>query len=332
MKFLVVGSGSIGQRHLRNLHALGYTALSVLRSRKVDVKEIEPQFGVVSFFNINDALAESPDVVIIANPTAYHIQPAINAARAGCDLFIEKPLSHSWDQVDDLMSLVTKKGLVALVAYNLRFHAGLNRVHNLVSQGEIGQPLFARAEVGSYLPDWRPDRDYRTVYSGRADQGGGVLLDLSHDLDYLLWFFGPAQAVTASMSKVSDLAIDVEDTVDMFIEHGDGVFSSLHLDYLQRAPARHCKIVGSEGTLVWDYIANTVEIFRAQSHQWETFHFDDDNNDMYLAELRHFIGCVQERKRPRVSLEDGMLVLKVALAAKAAAKTGQRQVIHDALE
>ncbi|RME08367.1 MAG: gfo/Idh/MocA family oxidoreductase, partial [Anaerolineae bacterium] len=218
MKFLIVGIGSIGKRHLRNLRALGYGDLLAYRSSRRDVEAIEREFGVRSFFDLEQALAEKPDVVIVSNPTHWHIPVALAAARAGAHLFLEKPLSHTLEGVSELSALVKQHNLKAMVAYPLRFYAGTQKMRALLKEGAIGQPLYVRAEVGSYLPDWRPGSDYRQVYSAHAEMGGGVLLDLSHEVDYLYWLFGPPENLTAQIQNTGALEIDAEDNVDILMQ------------------------------------------------------------------------------------------------------------------
>jgi predicted dehydrogenase len=147
-------------------------------------------------------------------------------------------------------------------------------------------------------------------------------------LDYLLWLFGSVHCVTSAMGILGDLEISAEDTADILLGHSSGVLSSLHLDYLQRDPVRRCRVVGTEGTLIWDYYSNQVQCFNASTGGWERHSFEmKDRNEMYVAELMHFIKCVEERKTPLVSVGEGVQVLQVALAAKEAARTGQRQEV-----
>ena len=328
MKFLIVGCGSIGKRHLRNLRALGYQDLLVLRHQPGNVEEIEKEFGAVSFVDLKTALSQKPDIAIIANPTALHLPIALAAANACVNLFIEKPISHNLFQLDELSNMVARSNLVVSVAYNLRFHKGLKMVRDVLQAGTIGRPLYIRAEVGSYLPDWRPGRDYRHTYSAHEDQGGGALLDLSHEIDYLLWLFGPVRYISAQIGQISDLEINVEDTADLLMEHKNGIYTSLHVDYFQRYATRKCKLVGTQGTLILDFLTNRIEVFQV-NNSWEILEFDQDLNSMYVDELKNFIACVECQQNPLVSLADGIEVLRVALAAKMAAITGKRQEIAD---
>lgn len=328
MRFLIVGCGSIGQRHLRNLIALGYEDVIVVDPIETVITDINSNFGIAGYLNLDDALTESPDAVILANPTAYHIPSAIQAAKSGAHLLIEKPISHSMDYISELIIEVKAHNLVAMVAYSLRFFEGINLIRDLLVDQVIGDVLHAQAEVGQYLPDWRPGVDYRISYSAMANQGGGVVLDLSHEIDYLVWLFGPVRSVSSQMGKVSNLEIDVEDTADMVMEHVSGIFSSLHLDYLQRLPVRRCKIVGTEGTMIWDYFSDSVDVYSIDRSEWVSHPYLGERNEMYIKELQHFVNCVENKKEPLITLENGVHVLQIALAAKKAAAQGRRQEIN----
>lgn len=331
MRFLIVGCGSIGQRHLRNLIALGYEDVIVVDPIEPVITDIKSNFGMTGYLDLGNALSESPDAVILANPTAYHIPSAIQAAKSGAHLLIEKPISHSMDDVSELIIEVKAQNLVAMVAYSLRFFEGINLMRDLLGDQVIGDVLHAQAEVGQYLPDWRPGNDYRNSYSAIANQGGGVVLDLSHEIDYLIWLFGTVRTVSAQMGKVSNLEIDVEDTADIVMEHDNGIFSSLHLDYLQRLPVRRCKIIGTEGTMIWDYFSDSVDVYSIDSSEWQSHPYPGDRNEMYIKELQHFVGCIENKEKPLITLESGVHVLQIALAAKKAAANGHRQEINYAV-
>src|SRR5919202_203120 len=194
MKCLVVGLGSIGRRHARNWAALGLGEVLVCREHG---KEHPEPLGVdaQTFGDLDTALAARPDVVLVTNPTSRHIATARRAIQAGAHVLVEKPLGASLDGVDDLLRLAEAKTRVVAVGYNLRFHPGLARLRELLHTGAIGRPLFARAEVGEYLPAWHPWEDYRQSYAARRDLGGGAVLTLSHELDAICWLLGQPTCV-----------------------------------------------------------------------------------------------------------------------------------------
>ena len=225
--------------------------------------------------------------------------------------------------VDELLSLVRKKGLVALVGLNMRFHPGLQLVKSLLEENRIGRVLSVQAQLGQYLPDWRPEQDYRANYGARRDQGGGVILDVIHELDYIQWLIGKVHQVGCLAGHVSSLEIETEDVAEIQLLFKNGAIGNVHLDYLQRSPIRTCRIVGEEGTIVWDYYQEEVQLFEASRAEWQTFALGEfERNDMFVAEMRHFLACLEGRETPSVSLEEGVEVLKMALAAHQSAETG----------
>src|SRR5438309_1263907 len=161
---LIVGAGSIGTRHMKNLRELAVTSLAVVDIDAARRKELDRE-GVPAFASLEQGLAWQPQAVFIATPTQFHIEQAIEAAKAGCDLFIEKPLSHSLARCTELVELAEKNALITLVGCNMRFHLGPFRIKGLLEDQAIGRVLAARLQCGSYLPAWRPHQDYRTSYS-----------------------------------------------------------------------------------------------------------------------------------------------------------------------
>ncbi len=203
-----------------------------------------------------------------------------------------------------------------LVGYNLRFHAGLRRVRELVLAGAIGRILTARAEFGQYLPDWRPGRDYRAGYIVRRD-GGGILLDASHEIDYVRWICGEVRAVYAAMGRLSALEMESEDTAVLVLRHDGGTLSEIHLDCVQRGYSRGCKLVGSEGTIEWSFRSGIRHT--RDGATWTDEPIAPDVNEMYVDEMRHFLACVRGRATPLVDGDTAAAVLAVLEAAKRSA-------------
>ncbi len=329
MKWLLAGCGSIGRRHLGNLRELGETELSVYRSGRTGVEEIEREFGVQSFFSLDDALAASPDAVLVTNPTSLHVPTALQAASAGSHIFIEKPVSDSLDGTTELATLAGKNGVMAAVGYNLRFHPVVRKLKDMVDNGSVGDILSVRAWAGQYLPDWHPSEDYRGSYAARSDLGGGVILTVSHELDYLYWLFGEVAEVTATISQPSDLEMDAESLAEITLVFKSGIVGQVHLDCLQRTPSRGCELIGSGGTVRCDLNRAEILVYGNGSGEPQRVPVQAaDPNRMYVDELAHFIECISAGKEPLVTLHDGVAVLQIALAARRAAEKGTRQQCH----
>jgi predicted dehydrogenase len=333
VKILFCGLGGIGQRHLRNLRQLLGDKLDVhaYRVRRQHVKlrdnltvdegaDLERDYRITVHHELEAALAERPDAAFICNPSALHIPVALACARVGVAVFMEKPLSHDLQGMAELLTEVSKRKLLFHVGYNFRFHPGLQRIKALLESGFFGHLLSVRSEIGEYLPNWHRYEDYRQMYAARADQGGGVILSQIHEMDLIFWFFGLPQSIISHGGKLSDLDIDVEDVASSLMRSNSplGRFPILlHQDFLQRPPARTFKIVGDTGMAEMDLLANRLRIYDAQGALSESDDFPGfARNDMFLAQTRHFLDCLERGTAPAVSLHDGLQSLRLALAAR----------------
>ncbi len=307
MRFLIAGLGSIGRRHLRNLLALGQRDIVLYRTFRSTLPDDElAGFPVVT--RLEDGLAMHPDAVIVANPTALHTQVAIPAARAGCALLLEKPVAHTLEAARELLHVVRETGVRVLVGFQFRFHPTLRQVKTWLEEGVLGRPLFARAHWGEYLPDWHPWEDYRRSYAARADLGGGVIRTLSHPLDYLHFLLGPGRVAWAYADHVSDLELQgVEDLGEIGLRFASGAVGSVHVDYFQRPPAHWLEIVGSQGTVRWDYPTGRAVLLSVQGEAREaSLPPGWERNHMFLEEMRHFLDVVAGRAEPMCTLEEGV--------------------------
>lgn len=324
MRFLIAGLGSIGRRHLRNLQAAGEQDILLYRTGRSTLPGDELE-GLPVYSDLNAALAQNPQAVIISNPTALHLDVAIPAAQAGCHLLIEKPVSHSLDRLDLLQTAAAQSGARILVGYHFRQHPGLQLVRQHLKAGIIGRPLSVHAHWGEYLPGWHPWEDYRQAYSARRDLGGGVILTLSHPLDYLRWLCGEIYECFAFIGHLGDLELDVEDTAEISLRFENGTLGSLHLDYNQRPSAHTLEIVGSEGTLKWDSTSGGVALFQETRGVWQNFPAPAgfERNDLFESEIRHFLAVARGETEPVCTLEDGIRDLEWALLALHSAATGR---------
>ncbi len=340
MKILIIGLGGIGQRHLRNLRTVlgndmeiaGYDSrpnIPVLTDQlKVEEgQSLVEKYNLVLFQDFEQALAQRPQAAFICNPTSLHVTAAIRAAREGCALFIEKPLSHNLEHVDELVSLVESHRLPAAVGYQMRFHPCLQRLHALVQEKKVGRILSVRAVVGEYLPGWHTYEDYRQGYAARKDLGGGVILSQIHELDYLYWLFGMPRRVFGLGGHLSSLEMDVEDTADILMEcvmDDHPVPISLHQDYMQNPPSRSCEIIGDSGKILTDIRALRVDVFDGKGSAIESSSFEGfQRNQLFLDELKCFLDGMQGKQTPLVSLQEGIQSLRMALAAKESMATGK---------
>jgi predicted dehydrogenase len=327
MRFTVLGAGSIGLRHLRNARALGHAIAAVFDpdpGRRAEAAALAGDGALVTADEAA-ALGAEAEAVLVCSPTDRHLAQARAAVARGRHVLVEKPLSHALDGTAELGAEAAAKGLAVLVACNLRFLPSLQLVKRLIDEGRIGTLLAARAHCGYYLPYWRPHTDYRHGYGARQATGGGIILDSIHELDYLRWLLGEPREVFCYAGTVSQLEIDTEDNADLLLRFDYGAVASVHLDYLQRTYRRSCELIGEDGLVAWDYIAQTVCVYGKEDRRHEVFEesINTDRNHMFVEELRHFVDCIERGAPPLLDVAGGRRVLEIALAAKTSAAEGR---------
>lgn len=325
-RVLIIGHGSIGQRHLRLARDLMPNAdIRILRHQDCDSI---PEYANGCFSRLDQAIEFAPQIAVIANPATFHMDAARPLARAGVHLLVEKPLAATLDGVAQLLDICRRQGTVLMTGYNLRFLPSLQRFRSLLRENVIGRVLSVRCEIGQYLPSWRPDTDYRQGVSARNELGGGALLELSHELDYLRWIFGEVDWVNATLSRQSALEIDVEDSAHLILgfvpaDDGQRLIGTLTMDFIRHDTTRICTAIGAEGSLRWNGLTGAVEQFEPGASDWcELFRHQHQRDDSYLEEWRHFLECINERKVPLVAGEDGLRALQIVEAVRQASASG----------
>ena len=327
-RILIIGIGSIGKRHLRLARKLVPDAdIRVLRHQ---VTHEVPEYSNGYFSSIEESIAFAPQMAVISSPAPFHIPAAQALAEVGVHLLIEKPLSNSLNGVMQLLKTCQQRGTVLLTGYNLRFLPSLQCFRNLLDESVIGKVFSVRCEVGQHLSSWRPDEDYRQGVSARHELGGGALLELSHELDYMRWIFGEVGWVKATVSRQSSLEIDVEDTAHLtlgFVAKTDGhqLIGTVNLDFIRHDTSRYCIAIGAKGSLRWNGLTGEVSLYEEGVNEWrELFVLPNKRDDSYIAEWQNFIGCVTEQKQPLVTGEDGLKVLQIIDAARHSATSEGR--------
>lgn len=296
-KIIFFGLGSIGMRHLSILKDLEKDI-----GEKFDIYSFQRDMskdnvdGVTFVYDWEKIREIRPDIAFITNPTDVHIETAILCAREGMDLFIEKPLSadnnnnnnnNSGEDVDELERIIKEKGLKSYVAYCLRFHPAIKWIREYLDDKK---PLHIRVINSSFLPDWRPGKDHKNVYSSHKSQGGGVILDLSHEFDYLSYLFGNISDMKTNSSKISEITVDSEDFADILLRFNDSygnLFCNLHLDFMSHDQRREMIIDLEDETVIIDLLNNTATIKRGKNEQKV---IALEKNEMYRDQILFFLG------------------------------------------
>lgn len=324
-RFLVASLGSIGRRHVNNLRALYPTAhIAVLRTSSGATTALSP-VADHQFTDLDQAVAFAPQAAVIASPATEHVRIAQALVAAGIPVLMEKPIAHTTTGLRVLLDEAARRQVPLAVGYNLRFLPSLQKTRDLLTDGVIGQVLSVRAEVGQYLPDWRPGSDYSQSVSAQSGLGGGALLELSHEIDYIYWLLGLPARVTARGGRISDLHIDVEDVVELCLDYDQPRrLVNIHLDFVQRVVHRSCRFIGTEGTLIWNALEDSISLYTTAQRRWEQIQVPlADRNHMYLDEVTSFLDFVQGRPSPVARAHEGYDVLAVVEAARTSMNTNK---------
>ena len=326
-RILINGAGSAGARHFEIARYLFPNAqIAILTNRQT----LDSNFVYAwHFTKVEEAIKFQPNIAILAGAASSRIEIGFALANAGVHLLVEKPISVSTKSVENLIKICTEKNLTLAVGYNLRFYGSLIYFRDQLNLGVIGKPLLVKCEVGQFLPSWRESVDYRHSVSAQRKLGGGVLFELSHEIDYLAWIFGKIDWVRATIMRQSSLDIDVEDSafLTLGIENklNPNLVVNLSMDFIRHDIQRKCIIIGESGTLKWDGIKQQVSILKQGESSWTNLlTTNHSSNDSYLAEWKDFIECLGSRKSPMATGRDGLKSLEVIEAALESAPNGMQ--------
>jgi len=305
--FIVVGQGSIGKRHLANLKNLYPKSqlISVSSSGKARVLE-QADICLNSF----DSLSQyAIDGIIVASPASLHAEHVEQLAHFNVPLLIEKPIAVTVEQNNVIINAV--KNSKVCIGYCLRFLPSAQKVKQLISSQSLGKVYSVHACVGQHLSDWRKDKSYHQSVSAQKSLGGGALLELSHEFDYLQWIFGKLELLHAELRKSHLLETDVEEIADIMLKSEQGVIIHLHLNFIQRPAQRECRIIAEDGTLVWNLISNSVTLTSLDRN--DTLYQDEnwDKNQMYTTMITQFFSHDNIEKTSLASVSEASDVVNL---------------------
>ncbi|WP_029896941.1 Gfo/Idh/MocA family protein [Desulfohalovibrio reitneri] len=323
LRVAVIGCGSIGGRHAANFSTTGRCRVAVCDADADRARHVADRSGAGLLPGMEELASWRPHGVVVAVPNHLHLSVARLAVDAGAHVFIEKPLSNSLEGVDGFLRYAEEAGKQVFVGCNMRFHPAVAALAEHLPA--VGRPLHARAHYGNYLPNMRPGADYRDLYCAHRDQGGGVILDAIHEIDYLSWLFGRVGSISCEAERLSGLDMDVEDYAHMVLRHESGAVSSLQLDYLRPCKRRGCEIVGTEGMLLWESEGKapevcSVRLYTTARKAWETVLETDslDMNAPFAALADHFLDAIEGRSpggSPLLTGREAEVELAAALEA-----------------
>lgn len=321
----VLGTGSIGSRHLRVLRDLIGADVSAIPIRPTRRSELQAS-GFEVRRSLDEAVASGARAIVIATDTSRHLADLRLALELRCSVLVEKPLAAGASRLSEIASAVEQRSGAVYVACDLRFDSSLLRFKQRLP--EIGAIHVVRIECQSFLPDWRPNRDYRQSYSARAGEGG-VLLDLIHEIDYAVWLFGSPARVFARLKNSGQLGIESEEAADIYWETPDAAVVSIRLDYLTHSTHRTMSAYGDFGEIHWDGVAQTVRLcINDHSAQIEYLPQERDSTlrDQDSAFLRAAGGG---DPATLTTFEEGAIALSICDAARRSSSSGVFEPIFD---
>lgn len=320
MRILVAGTGSIGLRHIRNIRNIDPDSEFVfLRAdARRDALSSEYEATIVSSFQ--QALSMSVDCVVIATPSALHATLIVDAIKANIPMYIEKPVVVSRQELTKVKVALSSHNYRAatMVGCNLRFLRSMQKLRGMLSSGDIGDVVRACMQAGQWLPDWRPNQDYRNSYSSDPRQGGGVVLDLVHELDAARWLLGDFDSVRSLTEKYAPLNIETESVAAIILGSSKrGQVISIGLDYIARPPIRRYEFIGSKGTLHWDLLSCSMWIDTPSGREYVTRNPDDfDVAQTYRDAMSEFLHAVVEGNQTSQDIAEGLKSAELAVLAK----------------
>ncbi len=305
--------GSIGKRHLRNIISIGYNEIDIV-SRSGILPEEFAELAV--YKTVEEALKQnSYNAAVLCIPTAQHVPTLRQLVLAKIPfIYLEKPVSHNYENIEEIIGLLELNKNRIIVGFDMHYDLGLLKVRELLDNGTIGKLISANAQVGQYLPDWRPHEDYRNGMSAKKETGGGVMLDLVHEFDYLHWLVGDATTIASFNKNSGALQIETEDIAEVMLQFSNGVLGTIHLDYLQQKLVRNCLFTGGEGSITWNLAECKVSWINKKKEE-QTFTYKDyERNDRFNAIMKAFLNNEDDNRL--TSFHNGLASLKMVLAAK----------------
>ncbi len=335
LRGLVIGCGSIGERHIHNLKKIGIKELGIFDVNKKRLTELRNKYSVNSFLDIESALGYNPDFSIICTYPESHHEFAKKCINAKSHVFIEKPISTKLKEIEKVLNNAKTKKLKIAVGYNLRFDKGLRSLKEKIINKEIGNVLFVSAYFGHHIKFWGNREKINEHYI--LQKGNGIILDGSHEYDYIRWLVNEkVVSVFCQTKKLENIKTETESLASIFLKFKNGIIANVNIDYVRPNYERGCNIIGDQGKLEWKYeMLKPTKIKYVQEVETKlkkemifnqlhrTFSEKVLVNNMYIEEMKNFLDSLQSNKQPETNGSDGLETLKIGLAALKSAKNGK---------
>ena len=321
-KVLIVGTGGIGQRHLRAALATGRLRVSIVEPDEAKRREVATQYPVESSYaDLREVRLSEFALAVICAPANWHMALGQACADAGLPFLLEKPLAVTMDGVDRLLATVRSKSLPVRVAYVTRATPEALRLREQVLAGKIGPVRMSYSNISQEFPKYRPD--YQRTYYAREATGGGAILDgASHRFDLLMWLMGPVREVAAMYDRLELQGVECEDSALISLRFHSGAMAQIDMNQFQKPNVNTFELIGPKGNLMMDLAAAEVRFCGDDSNQWQVERFRegisprDYHEQRFRRQLEFFLDAIAGKDCPLATLEEAQHNLCIALAAK----------------
>jgi predicted dehydrogenase len=324
---IVIGCGSIGERHLNNIQKLGIKKIGIFDIDKKKAQDISEKYNVRNIININSIFDFKPSFTVICTFPWTHQKFMKLSIDANCHIFVEKPLSSNLEGIENILKYAKSKKLKIAVGHNLRFEEGLKIIKKKMEKNQIGKPLNILSQCGQHIKLWRPHLNYKNHYV--LKKGGGIILDDSHEYDYIRWLLNDkVESVVCFTKKAKSIRTNTESLASIMLKFKKGSTATLVIDYLRPKYERNCQIIGENGSIKWNLevekgasknysakIKSKIETHVLQSNKISKETVSKKQNSMYVEEMKDFVDSIRYNKKPFVDGWDSLETLKIGIAA-----------------
>jgi len=333
MKFLIIGLGSMGKRRIRNLQTLKQSDISGFDTNQERCKEVMEKYGCKTFSDLNIALNEKPDAMIISTPPDLHIKYAKLAIENKINFFTEASVIK--DGMEELIQSLTNSGIIGVPSSTLRYHPIVNKISNILELNKVGKPLAFLYHSGQYLPDWHPWEDYRKFYVSKKEIGACKEI-VPFELVWLTKMFGKIDKVMADKSKISNLETEIDDIYNILLKFKNGIKGNLTIDVIARFPYRQLKILAENGVIFADWIDRKVMVFTGDEGWIEEKIYDGKveknyihGEEMYVNEMEEFLKTIEKKITQPYTFEDDFKILTILEQIDSSSDLGKQQTINN---
>jgi predicted dehydrogenase len=327
LNVFIVGLGSMGKRRVRNLLTIGLKSVYGFDLQASRRNEAVEKFGIKTYAEFSEGLAQHPDAIIISTPPDWHVHYALKAVAAGVPFFMEA--SVVLDGMQELAERCREANILGAPSCTMRFYPGPRAIREIITSGAIGQAFGFTYHVGMYLPDWHPTEDHRTYYVAQRNTGGAREI-VPFELVWLTPLFGRVTSVMGLKRNSGSLGIDIDDQYHVLLDFNGGCLGHLMVDVLDRDPVRFLRVVGSQGSLEWRMYDNEIKLFKAQTKKWEVLPTATGTvekmyvnpEEPYIEEMKVFLAALLKKERYPYSIEEDISILQLMQASEESSDQG----------